>query len=127
MVAAIYDTLMVPNTKDVMVPYLAKSVTHDAAYTTWTIVLRDGIKFQDGSAARRHRRRQQHRSRWTEEHALIGAAFTNIASITATDPTTVTVTTKVPWVDVRRRPSSGRPARHHRARPSSTAPTARPR
>ena len=59
-VAAVYDTLTVPNTKDVMVPYLAKSVSHDAAYTTWTIVLRDGIKFHDGSAARRHRRRQQH-------------------------------------------------------------------
>ena len=47
--AAIYDTLTVPNTKDEMVPYLAKSVTPDATYTTWTITLRDGIKFHDGT------------------------------------------------------------------------------
>ena len=46
-VAAVYDTLTVPNTKDQMVPYLAKSVSHDAAYTTWTIVLRDGYVVAD--------------------------------------------------------------------------------
>ena len=46
---AIYDTLMVPNTKGKMVPYLAKSVTHDPTYMTWTITLRDGIKFHDGT------------------------------------------------------------------------------
>ncbi len=96
-VAAIYDTLTVPNTKDVMVPYLAKSVTHDAAYTTWTIVLRDGIKFHDGSALDATVV-ANNMTRWTKA-ALIGAAFTNVASITATNPTTVTVTTKAPWVD----------------------------
>src|SRR5262245_47256823 len=41
-VAAIYDTLTVPNSKGKIVPYLAKSVTHDPTYKTWTIVLRDG-------------------------------------------------------------------------------------
>src|SRR5262245_9631267 len=46
---AIYDTLTVPNTKGKMVPYLAKSVTHDPTYTTWTITLRDGVKFHDGT------------------------------------------------------------------------------
>ena len=96
-VAAVYDTLTVPNTKDVMVPYLAKSVTHDATYSTWTIVLRDGIKFQDGSALDATVV-VNNMVRWTKA-ALIGAAFTNIASVTATNPTTVTVTTKVPWVD----------------------------
>lgn len=96
-VAAMYDTLTVPNTKDVMVPYLAKSVTHDAASTTWTIVLRDGIKFHDGSALDATVV-ANNITRWTKA-ALIGAAFTNIASVTATNPTTVTVTTKAPWVD----------------------------
>ncbi len=96
-VAAIYDTLTVPNDKDQMVPYLAKSVSHDAAYTTWTIVLRDGIKFHDGSALDATVV-ANNMTRWTKA-ALIGAAFTNIATITATNPTTVTVTTKTPWVD----------------------------
>ncbi len=47
-VAAVYDTLTVPNSKGVAVPYLAKSVTPNAANTLWTITLRPGIKFQDG-------------------------------------------------------------------------------
>ena len=49
-VAAIYDTLTVPNSKGVAVPYLAKSVTPNATNTVWTITLRPGIKFQDGEA-----------------------------------------------------------------------------
>jgi peptide/nickel transport system substrate-binding protein len=47
--AAIYDTLVAPNDKNVMVPNLAKSVDHNADYTVWTIKLRDGIKFHDGT------------------------------------------------------------------------------
>jgi peptide/nickel transport system substrate-binding protein len=48
-VAAVYDTLTVPNAKGEPVPYLAKSVTHNPDYTEWTIRLRDGIKFHDGT------------------------------------------------------------------------------
>jgi peptide/nickel transport system substrate-binding protein len=47
-VAAIYDTLTVPNDKGVAVPYLAKSVTPNSDFTQWTIGLRPGVKFQDG-------------------------------------------------------------------------------
>jgi peptide/nickel transport system substrate-binding protein len=47
-VAAIYDTLTVPNDKGQAVPYLAKSVTPNSDDTVWTIGLRPGIKFQDG-------------------------------------------------------------------------------
>ena len=46
---AFYDTLTVPNDKGVYVPYLAKSVSHDPSYKTWTII-RSGVKFSDGSA-----------------------------------------------------------------------------
>jgi peptide/nickel transport system substrate-binding protein len=48
-VAAVYDTLTVPNSKGQAVPYLAKSVTPNADNTVWTIKLRDGVKFQDGT------------------------------------------------------------------------------
>lgn len=48
-VAALYDTLTAPNDKGEIVPYLAKSVTPDAAFTTWTITLRSGITFHDGT------------------------------------------------------------------------------
>ena len=30
-------------------PYLAKSVDHDSTYKTWTIKLRENIKFHDGT------------------------------------------------------------------------------
>src|SRR5437899_3932901 len=47
--ASIYDTLVVPNSKGKIVPYLAKSVENSPDYKTWTITLRDGIKFHDGT------------------------------------------------------------------------------
>src|SRR5207248_6380203 len=47
--SAIYDTLTVPNSTGKIVPYLAKSVAHDPTYTEWTITLRDGVKFHDGT------------------------------------------------------------------------------
>ena len=46
-VAAVYDTLTVPNDKGLSVPYLAKSVTPNSDFTIWTIGLRDGVKFHD--------------------------------------------------------------------------------
>ncbi|HEY8216746.1 MAG TPA: ABC transporter substrate-binding protein [Acidimicrobiia bacterium] len=49
-VGAIYDTLTVPNSKGEIVPYLAKSVEPDSTFTTWTITLRPGITFHDGTA-----------------------------------------------------------------------------
>jgi len=47
--AAVYDTLTVPNDKGISVPYLAKSVEPNADYTEWTIGLREGVTFHDGS------------------------------------------------------------------------------
>jgi peptide/nickel transport system substrate-binding protein len=94
--AAVYDTLVVPNTKDVMVPYLAKSVTHDTTYSTWTIVLRDGIKFHDGTPLTADVVAANMEA-WRKA-PLLGSSFTNIANVAVTNPTTVTVTTKVPWV-----------------------------
>jgi peptide/nickel transport system substrate-binding protein len=48
--AAIYDTLTVPNDRGQIVPYLAKAVTPSPDFTTWTIALRPGVKFHDGTA-----------------------------------------------------------------------------
>ncbi len=46
---AIYDTLVVVNSKGEYVPFLAKSITPNATYDQWTIELRDGVKFHDGT------------------------------------------------------------------------------
>jgi peptide/nickel transport system substrate-binding protein len=46
---AIYDSLTVPDAHEVYRPFLARSVTSNAAHTVWNITLRSGIKFHDGS------------------------------------------------------------------------------
>jgi peptide/nickel transport system substrate-binding protein len=48
-VAAVYDTLTVPDSHGNAVPYLAKSFEPNADFTEWTITLRDGVKFHDGT------------------------------------------------------------------------------
>jgi peptide/nickel transport system substrate-binding protein len=46
---AIYDTLVVPDVNEKYKPFLAQSVTGNAANTVWTIKVRPGIKFHDGT------------------------------------------------------------------------------
>lgn len=48
-VRAIYDTLTTPDDQGGFSPYLAESVEHDESFTHWTVVLRDGVEFHDGS------------------------------------------------------------------------------
>lgn len=47
---SVLETLTIVNDKGKMVPNTAKSVTRGADATKWTVVLRDGIKYSDGSA-----------------------------------------------------------------------------
>ena len=47
---AIYDTLTAPDENGEIKPFLAESVEPNADNTAWTIKLRDGIKFHDGTA-----------------------------------------------------------------------------
>ena len=60
-VQSMYDTLTVPNDKGEYVPYLAKSVTPNADFTQWTIVLRDGITVPQRLAPERRRGEAQPR------------------------------------------------------------------
>ena len=95
--SAIYDTLTVPNSTGKIVPYLAKSVEHDPTYTKWTITLRDGVQFHDGTPLTADAVKQNIDA-WRKGR-LLGFVFTNIADTAVVDPLTVQVTTKVPWVD----------------------------
>ena len=94
--AAIYDTLVVPNSKGDIVPYLAESIEHDPDYVRWTIRLREGIRFHDGTALTAEVVRQNldaYRS-----GPLIGSALEDVAGITVDSPTQLTITTSRPWV-----------------------------
>lgn len=95
--AAVYDVLMKYDLEnDTYVPLLAESLESDDD-TTWTLTLRDGVKFTDGTAL--------------DADAVIGSIqyymanrgfntlllATNIADMKATDPKTVTFTLRKPW------------------------------
>jgi ABC-type transport system substrate-binding protein len=77
-------------------PYLAQSITPNADYTVWTIVMRPGVVFHDNTpcdAAAVAYNFNAHKA-----SVLTGPAVTNIATITVTDPLTVKVTMHTPWV-----------------------------
>jgi peptide/nickel transport system substrate-binding protein len=104
-VAAVYDTLAVPNSKGVAVPYLAKSIEPNADNTEWTITLPEGIKFHNGepldaSAVKLN----LDNYRGAEGSVNSGPLFTIIlgkiiSDVQVVDPTTVKVVMSTPIAD----------------------------
>lgn len=98
---SIYDPLTVINKKGKYVPYLAKSVTPNATYDQWTIALREGVTFHDGTPVDAEAVKLN-LDAWRGANPRLPArllqfVFSNIASVTVVDPLTVSVTTKTPW------------------------------
>ncbi len=94
---AVYDTLTAP-TRDPLkyAPYLAKDVQPNATYDQWTISLRPGVKFQDGSpvdAAAVKKNIDAWRT-----GTVLQMMYGNIADVSAPNDATVVVTMKKPWV-----------------------------
>ena len=98
---AIYDTLTAPDATAQYKPYLAKSVTPNADFTQWTITLRDGVKFHDGSALDAtvvKNNIDAWRGAYPARSPLLFAfVYENIAAVDVVDPMTVKVTTTTPW------------------------------
>jgi peptide/nickel transport system substrate-binding protein len=101
-VNAIYDTLVTINAKGEYVPYLAKSVEPNTDYTQWTITLRPGVQFQDGTpldSAALKLNLDTYRGKNPVIVPRLGVfTWANVASVDVTGPLSVVVTTKVPWV-----------------------------
>jgi peptide/nickel transport system substrate-binding protein len=101
-VRAVYDTLTVPNAEGDYVPYLAESITHDDAYQTWDIVVREGVTFHDGTdltAEVVKNNLDAYRGAYPGRDSLLAAfSLRNIESVEVTAPDTVQVKTVVPWV-----------------------------
>jgi peptide/nickel transport system substrate-binding protein len=101
-VTAIYDTLMTLNAKGEYVPYLAKSVTPNTDFTQWTITLRPGVQFHDGtpfdSEALKLNLDTYRGQNPNIKPRLNVFIWSNVASVEVTGPLSVVVTTKVPWV-----------------------------
>ena len=100
-VRQVYDFLTLPNQAGDYVPSLAKSVEPNADFTEWTLKIRDGIKFHDGSpldAKVVKNNLDAYRGVYPGRPSLLIAFnLKNIDTVETTDAMTVKVTTKVPW------------------------------
>ncbi len=97
----IYDTLTAPDANGDYQPFLAQSVEPNADYTQWTIKLREGVKFHDGSALDStvvKNNIDAYRGQYPARKPLLFLfVLQNISSVDVVDPLTLTVTTKTPW------------------------------
>jgi peptide/nickel transport system substrate-binding protein len=97
----IYDTLTAPNSEGEPVPYLAESVEPNETFDMWTVTLREGVKFHDGTdltAEVVKNNLDAYRGVYPARSPLLFVfVFDNIASVDVVDPLTLNITTKTPW------------------------------
>jgi len=99
---AIYDTLTAPDENGEIKPFLAESVTSNDDATQWTIKLRKGIKFHDGTdltAEVVKNNIDAYRGAYPGRSPLLFSFVFGpyIKDVQATDATTVVVNTNQPW------------------------------
>jgi len=93
----VFDPIAVVNSAGKVEPYLAQSITHNTDYTAWTITLRPGIVFHDGTPLDANALHLN----LTKQAAspLVGPAFAAlIESSSVTGPLAVTINMRAPWV-----------------------------
>jgi peptide/nickel transport system substrate-binding protein len=101
---SIYDTLTAPNNEGEYVPYLAQAVEPNDDFTEWTITVRDGVKFHDGTDLTAEVvKNNLDAYRGAEgDHARSPLLFLfvldNIESVEVSGESDVVVSMKVPWV-----------------------------
>ncbi len=93
---AVFDPLTAYTADGTVKPYLAQSIKPNASYTAWTITLRPNITFHDGTPLNADAVKYSIDN--LVASSLTGPALLNVASTTVTDPMTVVVNTKTPWV-----------------------------
>jgi peptide/nickel transport system substrate-binding protein len=97
----IYDTLTAPDENGEYQPFLAQSVEPNADFTQFTIKLREGVKFHDGSALDAtvvKNNLDAYRGAYPARKPLLFVfVLDNISDVAVVDPLTVQVTTKSPW------------------------------
>jgi peptide/nickel transport system substrate-binding protein len=93
---SVYDPLMRGDDEGKVEPFLAESVEPNADYTVWTIKAREGVSFHDGTpfdGAAIKDNLDRHIASF-----LTGKVLRDVESVTVTDPMTVEVKMKRPWV-----------------------------
>ncbi|MHB1785039.1 MAG: ABC transporter substrate-binding protein, partial [Acidimicrobiales bacterium] len=92
----VYDPLTQIDSNGVPKPYLAKSVTPNADYTQWTIVMRPNITFHDGTPCTGSAVKTSLDA--LKASALTGPALGPLDHTTLSDSMTVVCTMNQPWV-----------------------------
>ncbi len=92
---SVYDALAAFDENFQAQPYLAESLTPNEDSTVWTVKVRDGIKFTNGSPM--NAAAVQNELDLFRAAPLTGAAAANIESTAIVDNLTLTVTMKQPW------------------------------
>jgi peptide/nickel transport system substrate-binding protein len=99
---SIYDTLTAPDGEGNFVPHLAESVEPNEDATEWTIELREGVTFHDGTELTAEVvKNNLDTYRGANPDITVDLflfVFQDIAEVTVEDPLTVKVTTKRPWI-----------------------------
>jgi peptide/nickel transport system substrate-binding protein len=98
---AVYDTLTVPDADGDIVPFLAESVEPNDTFDSWTIRLRDGVTFHDGTPLTAEvvkNNLDAYRGAYPNRSPLLFRfVLDNIASVEVVDDLTVVVGTATPW------------------------------
>ena len=92
----VYDTLAALDANGNVKPGLAQSITPNSDYTKWTITIRPNVLFHDGSALTAAAVKTNLDAVRTA--LLTAPGLTTISSVDVTDPMTVVVSMKSPWV-----------------------------
>lgn len=93
----LYDTLTVPDENAQYKPYLAKSIEPSADYREWTLGIREGITFHDGSPLDAQVVKNNLDAYRGPQALLFQFVFDNIADVQVVDPMTVKIVTENPW------------------------------
>src|SRR4051794_22778115 len=93
---AYYDTLTMPGSDGKIHPFLAESVTGSNNNKTWTIKLRPGIKFHDGTALNAEVVKEN-LDHYRKDNPLFIFVFPSITSVDVVNDMTLKVESSVPW------------------------------
>lgn len=95
---SVFDPLVAYDATGKAQPYLAKSLTPSADFKTWTVEMRPGVTFSDGTPVDAAAVKLDLDA--VRADALIGIALNNIASTTVVSPTQLTIATIDPWASL---------------------------
>jgi peptide/nickel transport system substrate-binding protein len=96
--SSVFDPLAAYDATGKPQPYLAKAFTPSADFKTWTVELRPGVTFSDGTPVDAAAVKKDLDA--VRADPLIGIALNNIAATTVVSPTQLTISTIDPWASM---------------------------